>query len=695
MKRSDTLNRKLMDRLLVTPQAGPLMGFLTTTYEMQSEFFETDFLPAILGLGAWDDRNWTSRIGLERELAMAQAAVVLMDPAGFKARPRSLRVEVVPCGQEKWGRVLHAKVTVIVHENEIRLLVGSSNITEPGYRLNREVACALSAGEKKTEQSGLILQALQGMIQILSPWWTPSAEEVLNQARQRLVIWQKDINDNADTWFAWGGGGVPLWQQFVERWPLEEPVRSISIVSPFWSEESGNGPLALFIQAIKERVGTVNQMHLRLLAEAFPVSTKEELYRPILPETYESFTWKELLVRAFGAAVDPRVDREDVERDDITKFRPLHAKVVLLEGETTSLCYLGSANFTHHGWGFLADPFSANIEAGLIVKRTGKEREALRTLLPKTIGEEVSLGDGLCGKIKPPTPTTENLPWPVFLKEVVLTPSQNDPRLLMLSVTWDSALISDAWSILLQDQDEKVLFNGNLDDRKQSFVKIPLDRDVLELLMKTQEVLVRWPICPEGRTFPINVALEARTDLPITPGNFRPGESLLLAYYQGRITWEDLFPPLESEPCNKGNHVESYQTGVDTSKIQSYQVREFVEALRGIEEDLMAAAQATESAMKLALVGPVSPVALSRTIMEAVDLGDRTPIAAGFQLVELQALLRRAAKFGESGKNQEKWRDWTGRAEKQIQECFSSLRKSRERLFGPSFSKYSQKILEG
>ena len=84
-------HRKLMDRLAPDPLHGRLLGILATTYEMQPEFFETDFLPTLLGLGAWDDRNWTSRIALEKHLAELEAATVLLDAHPYRGRPRSLR----------------------------------------------------------------------------------------------------------------------------------------------------------------------------------------------------------------------------------------------------------------------------------------------------------------------------------------------------------------------------------------------------------------------------------------------------------------------------------------------------------------------------------------------------------------------------------------------------------------------------
>lgn len=156
-------NRKLMDRLRPEPSSGRLLGVLATTYEMQPEFFETDFLPTLLGLGAWDDRNWSSRIALEKHLAALETASVLVDARPYRGRPRSLRVEVRPIFLPT-GRILHAKVLFGVYEEAIQLIFGSANLTEPGYRRNREVAAALtaSAGRPAESRMGLHVDSRAG-----------------------------------------------------------------------------------------------------------------------------------------------------------------------------------------------------------------------------------------------------------------------------------------------------------------------------------------------------------------------------------------------------------------------------------------------------------------------------------------------------------------------------------------------------
>ena len=115
------------------------------------------------------------------------------------------------------------------------------------------------------------------------------------------------------------------------------------------------------------------------------------------------------------------------------------------------------------------------------------------------------------------------------------------------------------------------------------------------LLLRDQRVNVRWQA--GSIEFPLNVDLEARLLLPISPGSPPPGENLLLAYYQGRITADDIYPPPPGEPDYPrpppipGTEIESI---VDIDRIQSYQIHEFVEALYGIRGDLQLAAKGTE-----------------------------------------------------------------------------------------------------
>ena len=164
--------------------------------------------------------------------------------------------------------------------------------------------------------------------------------------------------------------------------------------------------------------------------------------------------------------------------------------------------------------------------------------------------------------------------------------------------------------------------------------------------------------------------------MPVSPGSPPPGEKLLLAYYQGRIAPEDIYPPPPGEsdnPPEPGILNNASESEVDTSRIQSYQVREFVEALQGIHDDLRSASQATEAAMKHAVCGELSPIALAREVIRAARDRRRTPTAAGFQLVEILVCLAKAEHFDVSAKHKIVWQDCLGRAREEITSLLSVL----------------------
>lgn len=693
-KAKSTDDRKLMDRLTPEPALGRLLGIVATTYEMQPEFFETDFLPTLLGLGAWDDRNWTSRIALEKHLAELETASVLVDARPYRGRPRSLRVEVHPVFLPA-GRILHAKVHVGVYEEAVRFIFGSANLTEPGYRRNQEVAAAVTASARRQTESQLVQHALRTMRPLLSRWITPSAEQLLDIADGRLSEWAGETREQ-DAWFVWGGGAVPLWQQVIDRWPAHDHVERISIVSPFWSEEGRDGPITRLITTLRSRNQLCEIPELRLLTEAAP--DKLGSYRPRLPESFAKFDAGSINVSATAVAVDPRVPPEEVGMDEgFTGTRCLHAKIALLEGLQTSLVFFGSANFTQRGWGFLSAPEQANIEAGLVVRRTGQARNRLHSLIPATAGDPVTLAGAAEGRLVPPESPPEELAWPGFLHEVLLVPSQAEANQLDLVAMVEPQDVAGPWRVEhLPGQDElspPALVTSDAVGPADPKVRTSLTKPQLERLLREQEVCVKWWLCQEGRPFPVNVVAAAKTTLPISPGTGRPEEQHLIAYYQGRITWEDLYPAPDDGPGPNGPGSETDEpSGVDTSRIQSYIVREFVEALQGIADDLKASAQSPKACMRLALLGSVSPVALARRVLEAAESGGRTPTAAGFQLVEIMGCLDTARRFPTSPRFENDWSALVDEAARKVLEMLDSLRRRFPNDLSENFRRYEKAV---
>ena len=645
-------NRKLIDRLVSEPKFGARLAVLGTTYEFDPEFFEIDFLPTLLELGAWDDRSWTSRIAVEKALSELEALSIVADARCYRGRPHSLRVELLPFDVAS-GAKLHAKVLFIVYEQAVRLVIGSANLTENGYRMNREVAAVIDATPKDSAASSLLLSALDGFDTVLVQAQSPSIARVLESARHRLSSWT-DLSENEEEWFQWSGGNLHLWQSFLSRWPAEEPIERITVVSPFWSAEENGGPVEQFLRRVSEVGGSTSApLELKLLTEAR--LTSDEKFVPSFGAGLPRIPTDILPLRATAHAVDPRVAKDEIDVEGFSANRSLHAKIVLLEGRSTALAYLGSANFSRRGWGFGGGP--ANIEAGIVLRRTGSRRQMLRDLIPSTVGDPVVLTGNWEQKVVLEELPADSVKWPSFILSVRLVPADGSHDRLDLELEVDASKVDGEWSAHYQGQDADAHTQIALSELQEGrSYRAQLEPKTLERLLRDKEILVRWQACPEGRTVPLNVAYEARDALPIAPGADRPGEALLLEYYQGQISFEELFPAPLGEAVDDTSASSSAEVShVDTSKIQSYQIREFVEALPGIIADL-SAATASGATIRLALLGPVSPLALAREISRAVDEQRRTAVAAGFQILEILGCLFQAQRMEVPDKYLEKWR---------------------------------------
>jgi hypothetical protein len=694
----DTSSRKLIDRVVSDPSWGPLQGLLATTYDLTPDFFEMDFLPSVFGLGAWDDRSWATRIALEKHLhGLEGGAVILTEARRYQGRPRSLRLEVRPTVSPR-GSALHAKVTLLLFERAVRLIVGSANLTQPGYRLNREAVAVLTASHGSKKEAAVITQALTAMETALSAALTDDARKLIRLSLQTLQPWVNG-NPDPDTAFLWSYGQTKLWREFLDRWPANDFVKRITILSPFWSEDAGL-TLSEFLAELRNRKLLAADAEVRLLTDAFQGPDGKCI--PVLPTGYATYDWTALGVKATAQAVSPKVHPEELGgMEGFTGTRPLHAKVVVMEGSKNGLAYLGSANFTAHGWGFLKGNGVANVEAGLVLRRS-LQAATLANLLPELVGELVPLGTGNTHALSPPESGPGEEPWPEFITQILLIPANTDENELQLLIEVAPGSAALLWSAALPDKEgtpsETLVATESTQDPVKTSFLLSLSPQTLTRLLTEQEILTRWSECPMGRLVPINVESSARTRLPIAPGSQRIEESQLLSYYQGRIAWEDLFPDPDPDPGEGGEPVPppAPAAGVDKSRIQSYQIREFVEALTGLRQDLQAATQ-SEPSMRLALLGPVSPVALAETILAAAQSGHRTPTAAAFQLVEILVCLSAARAFTVPEKLSQSWKQHldatTSKTTSLLEKLFSSHRDTL--ASNKAFSRYQKAVLAG
>jgi hypothetical protein len=626
-----TSDRRLVDCVAGDATLGSPEAFLTTSFDLEPDFFERDFLPSLLRLPALDDLSYRGRMQREIELAKLSAAVVLMEARQYQGRPRSLRLHVRPARKLSSG-VLHAKVTLAVYGNGVRLIVGSANLTTHGYRHNRESVVAIAAGPKAMDEAVLLLDALEPMPSLLARWWGDDAQRVFDRAQALLRPWaakaaaakDKSAQEAA---FVWGGGAVPLWQQLAQRWPRGERVRRIRVVSPFWSEATDDGPIPRLLASLRAREAKVDDAVVTLVCAATPDTPST--WVPALPSSYATFDFRALGVSVEAIAARPTVDKEDGGSDEVLVERRLHAKVLVIDGPKTSLAYVGSANFSLPGLGFLPAAAS-NIEAGVVMWRSAAS-DPFKGLIPPTQGAATALvGDGHA-RIRPASESEDDSPpWPTFLlgAELQIDAATNA---LHLRLTIDPEGVAPGWSVALDELAQPLYIAA---DATLATLAIPLEPGDLTNLLRQQAVQVRWAACPEGVLYPLNVPAQVRERLPLGDPSVRPSESDLIAFFQGRIALEDVFPAGEGEddPAGHGG-AEALQSTVDTGRILAYQVRGFVEALPGIRDELHRSA-VSEPSIRFAALGPVSPVALAREIARAAEAG-RSSVAVAFQLTEL------------------------------------------------------------
>lgn len=682
-------DRKLMDRLAAgTERWGRIEALFATSYELDPDFVEVDLMPSLFGLGAWDDRGWTSRIALERALAQMESAAIVMQADRYRGRPRPLRLEVSPFAVR--GECLHAKVLLVVHENAVRLLVGSANLTTPGYRENREVAVIVEADARSAAETSLVRQALDGMPARLRGRLAEGARRSLDLARGRLDEWGVGSLEES-TWFVWGGGERALVDEIVGRWEGPEPLDRIAIVSPFWSDADAHETVRELVRRVRplSRLDGGGSLEIRLLTEA--ARLPDGTWRPQAPASFLGLNAGHPGTRVTMQAVSPAVTPEEVGgREDFRGVRPLHAKVAVLEGPETSLAYLGSANFTRRGWGFVDDPARANIEAGILLRRRGRERAALSALLPEAIGPVIDLSSATASDVAAPHASPAAAACAYFVREVVLEPSPDRPDVLDLVVAADPEAAE--FEVETREDEPKLLIRcGGGRDR----YRMTPSEETLKTLLQTREVVVSSATLTEPVTVPLNVSLAARTALPIAPDERRPDELLLVSYYQGRLSWEELFEDPEA-PLDRARLASASSfvgSAVDTSRIQSYQVRAFVQALQGIRDDLRAAV-ISEPSIRLAIRGPVSPVALAKQVAHAAKRHERSATAAAFQLAEVLAQIDAAWGFPVPERLSTIWKVEIDAAGAEVRRLLEEIRNSDLERLGPgtSFGRYASAL---
>lgn len=659
--------RRLLE-LWEAPAGYRLASLVATTYELHADFLEEDLLPLALGLRLPPARGREFRVELERALQEVEVSVLFHPGRYQRGLRRSPRMDLVPLPEGRFPK-LHAKVALLrfvrpdtpaVAAQVVRLVVGSANLTNPGYRSNLEVAAAIddapgAAAEVATAVrdaaawlKGLVAESTAQLGRQLRELDAVFAARPVRARRERLRFI-----------------GLPSRSGFPPLAGAGERIDRLTIASPFWPTGDDQADVAAALYRLCGR----HWPAVRLIGPAD--LDDQHRPRPVIPAAFVSALLAKG-ARVSVAAADPgfgcAADGQDAAPDDEDEFdalagrpgarpagrRDLHAKALLAEGRQWTRLAIGSFNLTRKGLGLTA---AGNAEAGLLWTAPTAEAAALGELLSFATGwRQVRRAPGQYVVEPPPRDGAEDGgAWPGFILSL-------RARRTELIVEGDAASWPGEVEIRMRD------IRARLKGREEWFDPWSLTAppDAAARFTATTALTaswledgsandLTWPVLPDleaevswdDHRAVVPVCFEDKHLFPVVEPRTREDERALIAWFLGlRPTDEagsdgfghgiDPLPEAEQAP---GGH----RPAVPDGDILSYLVRDFVHALPGIRNHL-ADAGITETGLRTALLGPRSPVALAQQVAQAhrqpaPGRPRKTIVATVFQLAELQRLL--------------------------------------------------------
>lgn len=378
-----TANRNTMLELWRPPQhAGDPVGCLATTYTFSPRLFDEQCLARFLGIEA--EPNWEDLAYLiERESRLGAAyAGVLVDhtKAGVE---HSLRWDVLPV--RITGAKQHAKISLLVWSQHIRIIVASANLTDLGYRTNFEVAGTIEctpddANKEIFSQTVSFLQSLLQMIPGAAdrpPEWT-RATQFLNRAKQQMASWKEtsrrgqSFQQSLVFTLPSFRGGRPA-SSALDAAVVACQVRNnapdiVHVASPFFDAENDDNEAA-------RALCTVMSLKWRTVVFCVPGDLQAKKARLYAPKSL----WLTAQEHSDDVSIEVLPEVED------GNARPWHAKMFRFESHQRRGLMIGSSNFTCAGLGLKN---RCNAEANLITvidqKPQSREPGSLRAVWPET-----------------------------------------------------------------------------------------------------------------------------------------------------------------------------------------------------------------------------------------------------------------------------------------------------------------------
>lgn len=238
-----TTNR-VLDQL---PVDEPCLGAAFTSYTFDPRFFEEHALRSILRLTA-DPVEEATRYHDEARRALQATPVVTFVDAGERQPGRRLPYDLVQISE----MVFHPKSVLLLFDKKARLMVGSGNLTFPGFGGNSELFLSLDLSYEDAEDVAILRAHDAHLVRCLG-FGKPSISEQFRLLRDALHRRLPEVTETVESsdLALLDSTTAPILDQLLALLPEDATIERVGMLAPFFERDDGGsldasifGPLA-------------------------------------------------------------------------------------------------------------------------------------------------------------------------------------------------------------------------------------------------------------------------------------------------------------------------------------------------------------------------------------------------------------------------------------------------------------------
>jgi hypothetical protein len=372
---------KALDLWQAPEGTGDPLVCIATTFTFDATFFETECIGRFLQMDGHPSETASVAYLIEREEKLAGARVHTLVDRRHARDKESLRWDILGVLVPKATQ--HAKLAVLVWKDHVRVIVGSGNLTEPGYRSNVEVFGALDLTRSEGGNKQALADTLT-FIESLAMLGVGSEQVDAPKARLRVSVTRvrthvkswPDVTNRTDPIPIFNGPQQSALEALESLWPSNNPARTLSVVSPFFDRSPNDERAA---QAAARLLAKRKERNAYVFVKSAPLPEgRTRIYAPLG------------MMHAFGSS-GVEAQAYSLSALQQNEVREVHSKLLCLENDQHFLLMIGSSNFTAAGLG--AERDARNCEANLVYRaRQGDDtHKRLNEVWPDSSDEAIDL----------------------------------------------------------------------------------------------------------------------------------------------------------------------------------------------------------------------------------------------------------------------------------------------------------------